>query len=424
MEIKIRRIDKTVIVVADSILQRNLPHGEKGEDIYSEIVNTIRGINSGLLDYNSLVENKIKLLDLMNPKEIIKVEKELCTNSEQEAIDLAHGDLKEDTRKDIMKKVSTIHNEFKYDEKGYAYLEGFTVPIPADLADALLDAHYNKESLYTVESLIRFWQWALLNPNELARNDLFKWFKTGEFVITESGLVLAYRCVNTKTKAINNELTTWVQEQYIKVKKWKKSPKHFTVAKKEGIYVLISNKNGDRIENYIGNLKKLYQDIPENEEGDIYTDAHTGKMTIKIGEEVSMPRKDCDENREAQCSRGLHFMSKKYGLGFGDTPLIVLVNPMNIVAFPSYDQRKGRCCAYMPVAKAIMKDGNIDTFDNGTFDFDYSKYTQESLETLLETGGLEEMQEKGLISKDISESDMVTLRANLHTLLKDKLIYV
>jgi hypothetical protein len=108
------------------------------------------------------------------------------------------------------------------------------------------------------------------------------------------------------------------------------------------------------------NLQLLYDEFKgvnfkaENCGGDaVYTDHHSHTFKIKIGELVSMPRKDCDDVQENSCSRGLHvagasWLEENY---FGEQGLVVLVNPAMTVAVPPIDDYgKLRTCEYLPIA--------------------------------------------------------------------------
>ena len=304
-ELKIKRIDDTVIVVADSILTRQLPEGNE-DDYYIQIEELVNDLNSGLLSFRKEEDAKSKLLFMM--KGSSKKDK-IVSSALSLAYELADGkDSTEIERKFIMKKISTVHDKFEYDEEGYVFLKNHSIPLPMDLADAILEAHYNPESKYTVDSLVNFWQWAVLNPNDEARNDLFGWFQTGNFSITNNGLVVAYRCVAIKKKGISSTLTKFIENEFVKIKKWKKSPKYYAVIDGKSSYELESLKKNPHCvdeKGFVGVLSELYADLDSDEAGDVYTDNHTKSMTIKIGEEVSMPRKDCDEVRDNSCSRGL-----------------------------------------------------------------------------------------------------------------------
>lgn len=422
-QIKIKRIDNLVIVVTDSILQYNLPEGE--EDVmFDKIEKLVIEINSGLLSFQKAEKKKEKLLTILTKKKRNRGE----GTPLEIAYDLADGDISDTERKAIMKKIPTIHEQFEYDDEGYAYIKNHSVPLPLDLAHAMLDAFYNENSEYTVDSLFNFWQWALLNPNPEARNDLFGWFQTGNFTITESGQVVAYRCVAIKHKGKTDEFKKFIEDSYVKIKNWKKSPKNYAITEKNGNLDLVNIKTNPDIVNkkrFKAYLSEAYTALNEDESGDVYTDNHTKKMTIKIGEEVSMPRADCDEERENSCSRGLHFMSKKYNLRLGGQKLIVLINPMNIVAFPSYDNTKGRCCAYLPVAKAMEdENGDFKEFDNGTFDFEYALYTKEVLNQMINEKGLQQLQNEGLISKQLTSDDLDIMKLQFTEMIEERIVYV
>ena len=95
------------------------------------------------------------------------------------------------------------------------------------------------------------------------------------------------------------------EEDNDKIRGWKKSPKKYWV---HAIPQGYTCNDKEDYSNSIGNLDELYdqlsgQDFSSSET--VFTDAHTGTFRIKIGEEVSMPREDCDQNRNAQCSAGL-----------------------------------------------------------------------------------------------------------------------
>jgi hypothetical protein len=95
-----------------------------------------------------------------------------------------------------------------------------------------------------------------------------------------------------------------------------------------------------------------YRNVDTTREEGVYTDHHSHTFRIKIGEMVTMPREYCDCSSKNECSRGLHvsgtnWLSKNY---FGNTGLVVLVNPADCVAVPERsDYGKLRTCAYLPI---------------------------------------------------------------------------
>lgn len=424
-DIKLKRIDTTVIVVTDSVLTRVLPPGEKGDKIYNKIENLIDRLNSGLLGQANAIITQEKLLNLMIPK-IRK--KNGNKSSIAEAYELAEDNTTLEEREQKAEEIIEVSDAFDTDEEGFLYLKGHSIPIPMDLVRAMRESINEKDSNYSLESLVNFWRWACMNPNPEARIDLFAWFKTGQFSITEEGLIVAYRCVDVKKKGTSSKITNFINESFTKAKAWKQSPKNYVIMEVDGEYELKNLKKDPSFdvdaEGFVGFLSDLKAELTEDESGDVYTDQYTGRMTIKIGEEVSMPREDCDSDRDASCSRGLHFMSKEYELRLGDTRLIILINPMNVVAFPAYDQSKGRCCAYFPVATALSDDsGELLELEGGSYDFEYANYSLEVLNNLIETVGLKQLQEDGLISDDLTEKDMFISRDEFMDMIKDNVIH-
>lgn len=106
-------------------------------------------------------------------------------------------------------------------------------------------------------------------------------------------------------------------------------------------------------------------ELPICEDGDFlaykmvnadYRDIHSNTMDNSVGAYPKMDRKDVDANNRNECSRGLHFCSRKYlESGFGSSGcghhlMVVKINPANVVAVPAdYNGSKGRACEYLIV---------------------------------------------------------------------------
>lgn len=199
------------------------------------------------------------------------------------------------------------------------------ISLPITFAKAVLDA----EDIEDESKLIaykNFWTLACLNPDERCRKNLFWFLEKNGFVISKCGFFVAYRNANY----------------------------HHT----------------------------------ESDGTKVYTDVHSGKFRIKIGEVVTMPREECDGNQDNVCSTGLHcathnWLEKNY---FGDTGLVCLVNPADVVAVPPVDSYgKLRTCAYLPIGYAKYDEsGHIIPFDveNG---FDCSYVTKVIYEGIMGT---------------------------------------
>lgn len=119
----------------------------------------------------------------------------------------------------------------------------------------------------------------------------------------------------------------------------------------------------------IGNLDTLYLDLPNMTENR-YTDAHTRTMDYRVGEIASIPRDKCDNNNNVSCSMGLHAASKKYNYnGFGDTPILMIINPMDAVAVPLGEVGKLRVSRFFFAMTLNEEDGYI--LDDEDFDVTY-----------------------------------------------------
>lgn len=136
-------------------------------------------------------------------------------------------------------------------------------------------------------------------------------------------------------------------------------------------------------------LLVCFRNVVKREDGS-YTDAKTGSFNINLFEEVTQPREECDANQNVTCSHGLHVASQSWLSAnyFGDTGLVVLVNPMDVVAVPPVDgYGKMRCCRYFPVMETLYdRHGKIVVNDDELADaldcFNYESI--EELETYLE----------------------------------------
>lgn len=175
--------------------------------------------------------------------------------------------------------------------------------MPTELVKAVLDAEFKHDEV-RIDTYRNFWTLMSLNPDERCRKNLFWFLNKNGLVISRCGFFVAYR-------------------------------------------------NAD------------FKEIDENGV-EVYTDAHTHTMSIRIGEVVTMPREKCDPVQENTCSRGLHlgakwWLQRNY---FGNQGLVCLCNPADVVAVPPLDDYgKLRTCAYLPIEKAEFNaDGSVIPF--------------------------------------------------------------
>lgn len=265
------------------------------------------------------------------------------------------------------------------------YRQGIVLSVPEELALAYVEAYQNYldstsdldfEETEEFQAIDRFWMWCSLNPNAESREDLFRFLQHHEMQITNQGMFLAYRRVVSRN-AENKGLVGFVSSNYVKVKaNWKKSPKSYYVYEKDGMLQLVhmdsvSDVVGDDYTyTYKGTLEQLYLDLP-NLMQEQFTDAHTKTMDYRIGVEARIERHQGNQSNQVSCSKGLHVASKAYDYsGFGDTAILVAVNPMDVLAVPRGEDGKLRTCAFTPVAvlevdeeNNILQDENLDFSD-------------------------------------------------------------
>lgn len=285
---------------------------------------------------------------------------------------------------------------------GDVFLAGFSTPLPKSLLEVIEEYHENK---YPLDAIINFWKLLMVNPDKRVRENAFDFISKHDFVLTDMGYMIVYKAVYFKSNydGSKNDLNEdeafdkFIREQYLHVKNdWKCSGNKYIVyrhvnsgklaiTKKETAEKWDEEEKGVTI---VGKLGNLYEQIikAENafeEEEVLYTDMYSRSMTIKVGEPVYMPRRECDANPMRDCSYGLHVGATKYVESFARSSsaiLVCLVNPANIVAVPNYNHSKMRVSEYFPFATAKYENGEIEIIDQAYFESDYVEHEIETLE--------------------------------------------
>jgi hypothetical protein len=259
---------------------------------------------------------------------------------------------------------------------GGIYLKGVPIPIPqlmlfkfTELCENIFNwikenpafsgPYDNEHQVYETEyqALKNFWMWCVLCPSVNSRKELFQFLKNHDFKINKNGFFFAYRrVVSVEGKEEDAKLVSYITSEYIRIKiKNKQAPSKYLILKDAAGQYSTAKPKEDTIPleegiSMVGNVKELYENVANLQEK-VFTDAHTKTFDIRIGKEVTQDRRLCNDNSFTECGRGLHVGSKRFGFnGFGDTHILVLVNPMNAVSVPKYDAQKMRVCAYLPVA--------------------------------------------------------------------------
>ncbi len=437
--IKATRVGNTVICFLDNkMYQRDFDNESEILEIYERICNTN--------EYNA---DEVQVLkEIMTPP----------MTSEEKVMHKEYTEKKGEYEAnkgliDFMDRISTsTTNNSNFEVKdNQLFMKNIPVPIPEFLGRKIAEVHNEEHTSFEdledqKRALTNFWRLCVLNPNTRCREDLYGFLAKNKMTITPSGCFIAYRNVNVQKEG-NQEMNTFVSQQWAQVKTWKKSPKNYGVYKKGSTYKIVKNKEefkssqgsdykdikipidleGNTVttksygqldesqdphhgEVYCGNLHDMYQNLSNTNDKDttVYTDGWSGSMTITIGEPVSIPRNQCDSNPDATCSRGLHAANSEWlNQGyFGTTGLAILINPMNVVSCPYQDSGKLRCCEYMPVSVINFdEEGNVIPFDCSVLDVNYGKQTETTILDMLNNADFDYSKSQKVVPLDLDFAD-------------------
>lgn len=281
------------------------------------------------------------------------------------------------------------------------FLKGVSLPMPASVAASFIEIlekyeqAFEKRSVKMLNELFdrfvalkMFWLKLALNGIESSRNDLLNFIRKNDVRITRNGNLVLYRRI-VAMEGTNKKYIEFVSQNYAKIKSWKKSPKDFWVyANEKGDYELHKELNFDyEMEDYVGSLFDCYHSLEKKEENK-YTSWHNhGKHIIKIGSIYSIKEKEINLNNGLCAAGGLHAAAVSYNYsGFGDTPVVVLVNPSKAITVPVNETGKLRTTE-MFIACINDKDHGVH-FDEGalnSFDEEYNNISISELEEAVKT---------------------------------------
>jgi len=234
-------------------------------------------------------------------------------------------------------------NLFEIDSKGNLYLTGSSKIIPKKLAGkfiSVVENAVNPEK--ALSGLVLFWKRLMLNPDPHVVEQLYAFISHNDIAITSRGYILGVKSV----KALGG----------------------------------FDKETGKRKVEYSEEDGTV---IPFEVNSDMkFAPHHRGShgMNIKLGQEVSMPREECNSDPNETCAAGLHvgawgyvggsdFSSDGFGGGSPDKVILeVLVCPSQVVSVPyDYNGQKMRCCMYYPISIANGENKKVfreEDFDN------------------------------------------------------------
>ena len=293
-----------------------------------------------------------------------------------------------------------------------------------DNSSELIDYEQLDKLKEEYNSLLMFTYKLLLNPLKESREQLLNFIKKNDIKITSYGNLVLYRaCWESKNE--DTELIRFVAKEYLKIKAWKKSPKNYTVASRLGNYKLLLNNEIPKDDNPYwenqGNLAELYSKLPEMQsKGKQYYSDH-GKKKIVIGDIYKIDDKDVNLDANVCAAGGLHCASYDYDYsGFGDTNLIVLVNPSKTITVPTYDFSKMRVSEMMIVGINPNERGvHIDEGFYSNLDENYHNYSIDELQEAFKNKSFEPIS----VSTEITDLTMKEI-INITKVLKHRVIEI
>lgn len=204
------------------------------------------------------------------------------------------------------------------------------------LCQTILDL---KRNGHPIDYMVLFLENVLKNPSMQTRRQIYDFLKHRNMPITPDGCFVAYKAVDSKF--------------------W--------------------SKRG-------GNLKLLQGKVDAS-----------GRIFNGVGEVIECERCDVDDDRNNQCSYGLHVGALSYSgpngnyWSHGDKTILVKVNPADVIAVPEdYDATKMRVCKYEVVGEYehaleetvygqedLSEDKHYKNVDDVLSSYDYDEYDDE-----------------------------------------------
>lgn len=278
---------------------------------------------------------------------------------------------------EILEKIERFEGEIGMRD-GYGNPEGY---------EELTDAY---------ETLRMFWLKLAMNPLPQSREDTLLFVKVNDVHLTRNGNMVLYRRI-VKQGDGNKTLVKFISQEYFKLKKWKKSPRKFEVGvDSTGSYTIYGGKRSKNVKR-VGNLEKLYKKLPTMVENNYTSQNNRGQLTIRIGALYQIPETEIDLNNGICAAGGLHAACSKYDYsGFGDTPVVVLVNPSKAITVPRGDTGKLRTTEMFVACINDKRAGeHYDENELDVFDEEYHDLTIKQLEDAVATKDYSTLRVKG-----------------------------
>lgn len=306
-----------------------------------------------------------------------------------------NGDAEEKELEDYLNPGKKFEKEGLIEYRNGRYrISGTSIPVDQTLAEHVIQFYKNNEN---VQGLLNFAKLLHLNPHKYNKEHLYEFIQRNGVVVTDQGHLVLYKSVRN-LNTVDSQLAEFIGNQVRYALESGTDTDNIYVYRSEDDKLVACeteeeptcdycDEDGDctvHIEyDFIGTVADLYQNGISETDDKQFTDFHSGSTDIKLGVPVSMPVENCDPDPDNSCSKGLHAGSFDYVENFGGmdkTILVVLVNPMNVVAVPYND--KLRTSEYFPVATLERENGHYKQLKSNVWSQDYLPYEARQLEEL------------------------------------------
>lgn len=395
---ELKRTERVESVAPLSTEQMNTLSGRPYKNIFYANRNLTVIMQDGtmLSKANAPMDVFERVRDSWSPEEIqillVDVEQPRKPNSSDAVIET------KEERELVSNSLDVLKNNKDFVVKGEeVYLKGVNLAMPAPVIASFIELLEKMKGYEVVTSTLQFdeagklydqiqalkmfWLKLALNPLPQSREDLLVFVRRNDVRITRNGNLILYRRIVTKTGA-DTQFVTFVTQNYYNIKKEGKDTRNYAISKVGDGYSLVD------LEAYDGsgevpfvNLQVAYLELPTYETN-TFTAWHDDKVEIKLGGIYKIPESGINLNNGICAAGGLHAAAVDYNYsGYGDLPVVVLVNPSKAITVPVNETGKLRTTEMFV---ACVNDKPLGThFDEdalSAFDSEYHDLTLTELE--------------------------------------------
>lgn len=343
-------------------------------------------------------------------------------------------------RKLVSDNLDSLIENPEFEVKGKeVYLKGVNLAMPASVIASFIELceklqHFaesegvtndegsvdtEQEIVDQYQALKMFWLKLALNTLPQSREDLLTFVRKNDVRITRNGNLILYRRIVSKAGA-DTKLVTFISQQYYRLKKENQDTKNFAIARVGDDYGLVDLRdyNGIGPEPFI-NLQVAYLELPTYDTN-TFTAAHDRNVDIRIGGIYKIPEDGINLNNGICAAGGLHAAAVDYDYsGFGDMPVVVLVNPSKAITVPTGETGKLRTTEMFIVC--VNDKGIGEHFDEsalGAFDDEYHDLSLSELEEAAKSKSFEKLSVQDTVPA-VSLVDLNTIKDMLKRRIKD-----